>query len=83
MMTRTRGEIAQAKLRRLELYSRDPRISDAEVCRVCKLNAKTVAKYRKELFALLDDIRAKVSETIDETEKETVGIWQKIGKILG
>jgi hypothetical protein len=81
-MTRTQGEIAKAKLKMLEIYQVRPKISDAEMGRMVKLDAHTVAKYKKDIIATLTGITVDVERQLTAKVAEKEGIWQKLIKAL-
>ena len=81
-MTRKQGDIAQAKLKMLEIYSRTPLISDAEMGRIVNLDAHTVKKYKDQLRLELNLILERVEKQLEAKIESKEGIWQKLSKTL-
>jgi len=80
---KNRNQIAEIKLKMLEIITADPHIGYNELARRLGINNHTSKKYKLELEAVKGRIREEVRAEVKERVEVKVGIWQKIAKTLG
>ena len=80
---KNRNQIAEIKLKMLEIITADPHIGYNELSRRLGINNHTAKKYKVELEGMKYRIKEEVRAEVNEQVQTKVGIWQKITKILG